>query len=179
MTTKGYIEFLNASPKRAKITDAQAEKDKWEKMDDELMAKFDKELAERKAQRELEEAKATMQEIKDMARDWAIRQYTLKSLNDEVGNLTERQFIQSIWQDALEEGRKMYDTVHSEDYEERMMQRQSTKQAYFYRGMDKAEKKKREILLEKVMSQYLESYVGGEELEESGGSTEESMAVDK
>ena len=143
------------------------------------MAKFDKELAERKAQRELEEAKATMQEIKDMARDWAIRQYTLKSLNDEVGNLTERQFIQSIWQDALEEGRKMYDTVHSEDYEERMMQRQSTKQAYFYRGMDKAEKKKREILLEKVMSQYLESYVGGEELEESGGSTEESMAVDK
>eukprot|EP00956_Cyclotella_meneghiniana_P003000 scaffold3667_cov63-Cyclotella_meneghiniana.AAC.4 len=179
MTTKGYIEFLNAPPKRSMITDAQKEKEEWEKKDDELMAKFDEELAQRKAQRELEEAKATMQEIKDMARDWAIRQYALKSLNNEVGNLTERQFIQSIWQDALEEGRKMYDVVHSEEYEERMMQTQSTKQSYFYKGMDKAEKKKREILLEKVMSQYLESYVGDEELEESSGSSEESMAVDK
>ena len=147
-------------------------------MDDEIMAKFDEEIAESKVRREKEEAAKMAGEIKDMARDWAIRQYALKSLRNEVEGMSERDFVKLIWHDALEEGRKLYDVVHSEQYENQMKNRGKPRQEYFYKGMDPMEKKKREIILEKAMQQYMEAYSGGEDLEAESSSSEESLTVD-
>jgi hypothetical protein len=144
-------------------------------VDEKIMQKLDADLEKLQAKRNLEEARKMMDEIKVMARDWAIRQYALKSFAGEVGNLTEREFIKSIWPQALDEGRKMHEFVNSEEYEKRKKTKGKEKQAkpYFYEGMDPVEKKKREILLEKVTKQYLEAYATGEEIE-----LEESLAAD-
>ena len=141
------------------------------------MAQLEKETAEIEAKREEEEAKKTLQEIKGMARDWAIRQYTLKSLVGEVGDMTEREFIKSIWHDAMEEGRKLHEFVNSEEYAEKMKKpTPGALNTYFYKGMDPREKRRREIILEKVTQEYMDAYVGedGLDAEES----EESLAVD-
>lgn len=176
-TTKGYIEFLNAPPKPKKKTAEDEQQDKWDEVDAKIMAKLDEEISIATAKREEEEAKKTLQEIKVMARDWAIRQYTLKSIVGEVGDMTEREFVQSIWHDAMEEGRKLHELVNSEQNAEKVKKpRAGDLETYFYKGMDPREKRRREIILEKVTQEYMDAYVGedGLDTEES----EETLAVD-
>lgn len=79
-------------------------------------------IKERQAEREYkgtveeeeeEEADVRTQEIENIAREWAKREYFRKTMDGAV-DMTEDEFIQSVWDQALFEGELKYRQVHGE-----------------------------------------------------------------
>ncbi|KAL3805293.1 hypothetical protein HJC23_009000 [Cyclotella cryptica] len=161
----GYIEYMNAPPKP--LARYEKKKDKWDEIDEKIMAQLDAELAVSEAKRKAEEEQQYKEEVEGMARDWAIREYALRSLRDEVDGMTEREFIQSVWEEALEEGEKLYATINSESYKRKLEKKDISEDnhEFFYEGMDPKERRKRELIMEKVKRQYLEMFGEDDELE--------------
>lgn len=138
------------------------------------MARFEKSLAESEAKRALEEEAKMENEIKLMAREWCVRQYTLKALGDYDPD-EELDYIYENWEDALEEGRKLYQMVNSEKYEENMKNRLARKQLFIHDDLDPQEIKKRELILEKVAQKYIDAYAG-DDLGVEEGASDKSLA---
>lgn len=104
-------------------------------------------------------------EIRLMARDWAARQYKLKALTD-FSAPEELIYIENNWEAAMEEGKKLYQMVNSEKYEDIMKKRQDRREMYIHDGLDAQEIKRRERILERVAKQYIDAYAGDDLLVE-------------
>jgi hypothetical protein len=174
-----YMKFQEAPPPKAQriLTPEEQERKEKKKKEDELdkkiLASLDRQIEEAEAKRKIEEDRKYAEDIHQMARDWAYRQYTLKSLNNEVDDMTELEFIKSVWQQALDEGKKLYAMVNSAEYQKEMEKRRD---AYFdettnflYEGMDPGARRYREKIIQKIKNQYLDAFVGEEREEEGAG----------
>lgn len=177
---QAYLAFLEAPPK--KWNAPVEEKSKWDRIDDDIMAKLTKDSEETEARREMEAEEKKMIEIRTMANDWATQQYELKLVDGSIVEdmNSKANFFKEVWPQAMEQGEKLYAYVNSSVYKEKMKERTKPREQrsdYFWEGMDPKEKKRREKILEKVTEQYLEAYAAGEDVDvfqlSEGGSSKE------
>jgi phosphopantetheinyl transferase (holo-ACP synthase) len=133
------------------------------------MAMLEEESAKRKA---IENAKAEEKrkiDIEGIAKEWATKEYTLRMLNGDIDDsLSEKDFLISVWDQALAEGTKAYDFINSEEYELEKERKQKAmvdvEDRLFWDGMPPLMRKKREKMVEKVKKQYMD-LLSEEELE--------------
>lgn len=107
--------------------------------------------------------------IEGIAKEWAIKEYTLRMLNGVIDDsLSEKDFLVSVWEEALSEGRKTYELINSKEYSREQENRQKSmagiEDKLFWEGMPPLIRKKREKMVEKVKKQYMD-LLSEEELE--------------
>lgn len=107
--------------------------------------------------------------IEGIAKEWAIKEYTLRMLNGVIDDsLSEKDFLVSVWEEALAEGTKTYELINSKEYNREMEIRQKSmagiEDKLFWEGMPPLIRKKREKMVEKVKKQYMD-LLSEEELE--------------
>lgn len=107
--------------------------------------------------------------IEGIAKEWAIKEYTLRMLNGVIDDsLSEKDFLVSVWEEALIEGRKTYELINSKEYSREQENRQKSmagiEDKLFWEGMPPLIRKKREKMVEKVKKQYMD-LLSEEELE--------------
>jgi hypothetical protein len=107
--------------------------------------------------------------IEGIAKEWAIKEYTLRMLNGVIDDsLSEKDFLVSVWDEALTEGAKTYELINSQEYSREQENRQKSmagiEDKLFWEGMPPLIRKKREKMVEKVKKQYMD-LLSEEELE--------------
>ncbi len=107
--------------------------------------------------------------IEGIAKEWAIKEYTLRMLNGVIDeSLSEKDFLVSVWDEALTEGAKTYELINSKEYSREQENRQKSmagiEDKLFWEGMPPLIRKKREKMVEKVKKQYMD-LLSEEELE--------------
>lgn len=107
--------------------------------------------------------------IEGIAKEWAIKEYTLRMLNGVIDDsLSEKDFLVSVWDEALTEGAKTYELINSQEYSREQENRQKSMKGIedklFWEGMPPLIRKKREKMVEKVKKQYMD-LLSEEELE--------------
>ena len=107
--------------------------------------------------------------IEGIAKEWAIKEYTLRMLNGVIDDsLSEKDFLVSVWDEALAEGAKTYELINSKEYSREKENRQKSmagiEDKLFWDGMPPLIRKKREKMVEKVKKQYMD-LLSEEELE--------------
>jgi phosphopantetheinyl transferase (holo-ACP synthase) len=154
-------------PKREDtFTLAKASRDE---QDEKIMAILDAEIAKTEAEKKAEEEAIKKGEIEVIAQQWAIKEYSLRSIGGDVDpSVTEIDFIKSVWDQALVEAENTYDYINSAEYKKQ--QEKAAKDAIgsenklFWNGMDPLLRKKREKMVEMVKKQYMD-LLSEEELE--------------
>jgi hypothetical protein len=133
------------------------------------MAILDAEIAKDEAKKKAEAEAIKQGEIAVIAKQWAIKEYSLRSIGGDVDpSVTEIDFIKSVWDEALVEAEKTYDRINSEDYKRQLEKSANDAKGFenklFWNGMDPLLRKKREKMVEKVKKQYMD-LLSEEELE--------------
>jgi phosphopantetheinyl transferase (holo-ACP synthase) len=78
------------------------------------MAILDAEIAKDEAKKKAEAEAIKQGEIAVIAKQWAIKEYSLRSIGGDVDpSVTEIDFIKSVWDEALVEAEKTYDRINS------------------------------------------------------------------
>lgn len=140
-----------------------------DEQDEKIMAMLEEQSAARRAKEDAEKAEKRKVDIEGIAKEWATKEYTLRMLNGDIADtLSEKDFLISVWDEALVEGTKAYDFINSEDY---VLEKARKKQAMvdvedrlFWDGMPPLLRKKREKMVERVKKQYMD-LLSEEELE--------------
>lgn len=164
---QGFQEFIANPPKREEsFTLARAKRDEE---DERIMAILDAEIAEDEAKKKAEEEAIKQGEIEVIAQQWAIKEYSLRSIGGDVDpSITEIDFIKSVWDQALVEAENTYDYINSSEYKKKLektaKESQGNENRLFWNGMDPLLRKKREKMVEKVKKQYMD-LLSEEELE--------------
>lgn len=154
-------------PKREdSFTVARAKRDEE---DERIMALLDAEIAKDEAKKKAEEEAIKQGEIEVIAQQWAIKEYSLRSIGGDVDpSVTEMDFIKSVWDQALVEAENTYDYINSSEYKKKLEKTAKNSLGYenklFWNGMDPLLRKKREKMVEKVKQQYMD-LLSEEELE--------------
>eukprot|EP00985_Skeletonema_marinoi_P004455 scaffold1946_cov116-Skeletonema_marinoi.AAC.8 len=164
---EGFQEFTANPPKREDtFTLAKASRDE---QDEKIMAILEAEIAKTEAEKKAEEEAIKKGEIEVIAQQWAIKEYSLRSIGGDVDpSVTEIDFIKSVWDQALVEAENTYDYINSAEYKKQ--QEKTAKDAIgsenklFWNGMDPLLRKKREAMVDKVKKQYMD-LLSEEELE--------------
>ena len=133
------------------------------------MAILEAESAKSEAKRKEEEEKTRKIEIEGIAKEWAIKEYTLRMLGGDIDDsVSENDFIISVWDEALTEAANTYDRINSEEYKKEQERLAKAKKGVdnklFWDGMPPLLRKKREKMVEKVKKQYMD-LLSEEELE--------------
>jgi hypothetical protein len=166
MINSGVHDYAKAI-EEWKESDGAATSDNW--WEDERFQEIIKEReAERKSVYSTNDDSSAVAEIKDaktveietIAKEWAKREYFRKSMEGGVGELTEEEFIESVWDRAMFEGDLKYRQLHGEVTDEK-----SELQGFKER---QAMKKKAMLARAKAeLAQVLEEEdLGGKDLEE-------------
>lgn len=150
---KAIQDFKEGNP------DAQGTSDNW--WEDEEFLKNVKSRSSLKEKKSEEESKdARTQEIEDIAKEWAKREYFRQTMEGTVKDMTEEEFTKSVWDRALFEGDLKYRQVHGE----------ATDQEAEFDDFKKRQEKKKEAMLKRAkaeLSEILEEEnLGGADLEE-------------
>jgi len=115
MLTKGVEGYKKACEEYRTRVPAKTPHDEW-------LAQKQKELdesaAERKARVKAEYEEKKTQEIEDIAREWAKREYFRKSMSGDMP-YSEEEYIKSVWERALFEGDLKYRMLRGMDTDER------------------------------------------------------------
>ena len=165
--SQGFKEFMANPPKREdSFTVARAKRDEE---DAKIMAILDAEVAKDEARKKAEEEAIKKQEIEVIAQQWAIKEYSLRSIGGDVDpSVTEIDFIKSVWDQALVEAENTYDYINSAEYKKKQKKEakdsQGSENKLFWNGMDPLLRMKREKMVEKVKKQYMD-LLSEEELE--------------
>jgi hypothetical protein len=171
---QAYKEYLANPPDKENVFGssgygASGIKSARDEQDEKIMALLEEESAKRRA---VEEAKAAEQrkiDVEGIAKQWATKEYTLRMLNGDIDDsLSEKDFLISVWDQALSEGTKAYDFINSEEYELEKKRKQEAlvdvEDRLFWDGMPPLMRKKREKMVERVKKQYMD-LLSEEELE--------------
>ncbi|KAL7440878.1 hypothetical protein ACHAXM_007505 [Skeletonema potamos] len=164
---EGFQEFMANPPKRE--DSYIASKAARDEEDAKIMAILDAEIAKDEAKKKAEEEAIKRQEIEVIAQQWAIKEYSLRSIGGDIApSVTEMDFIKSVWNEALVEAEKTYDYINSDEYKKKLERSakdsQGSENKLFWNGMDPLLRKKREKMVEKVKKQYMD-LLSEEELE--------------
>lgn len=164
---EAYKEYLANPPnKENAFTKAKSARDE---QDEKIMAKLDAEIAKSEARKKAEAEEQKGIEIEGIAKEWAIKEYSLRMLGGDLDDsVSEKDFMVSVWDEALVEAAKTYDRIHSEEYikqqEKLEKEKVGIENKLFWDGMSPTLRKKREKLVEKVKQQYMD-LLSEEELE--------------
>jgi len=164
---EGFKEFMANPPKREdSFTVSRAKRDEE---DAKIMAMLDAEIAKDEAKKKAEEEAIKKEEIEVIAQQWAIKEYSLRSIGGDVDpSVTEIDFIKSVWDQALVEAENTYDYINSAEYKKKQQKKEKdskgSENKLFWNGMDPLLRKKREKMVEKVKKQYMD-LLSEEELE--------------
>lgn len=101
MITKGVEEYLKACEEHKTKKPERTEYEDWMLEEEKKLEAESVESVERK-EKEREEKKE--KETNDIAKEWAKREFFRKSMAGEIADITEEEFIESIWDRALFEG---------------------------------------------------------------------------
>jgi len=140
---------------KAKATAVEDEADK------KIMAMLDIQIAENKAKRDAEAAAQKKIEVEGIAKEWTIKEYSLRMLGGDLDDsVTEKDFMVSVWDQALAEGEKTYERINSDDYIKDQKDIEKAKaqsvDKLFWEGMPPLLRKKREKMVENVKKQYMD-----------------------
>lgn len=144
-------------------------KAKRDEEDAKIMAILDAEIANDEAKKKAEEEAIKKGEIEVIAQQWAIKEYSLRSIGGDIDpSVTEIDFIKSVWDQALVEAENTYDYINSAEYKKKQQKQakdsQGSENKLFWNGMDPLLRKKREKMVEMVKKQYMD-LLSEEELE--------------
>lgn len=142
---------------------------KRDEEDAKIMAMLDAEIAKDEAKKKAEKEAIKKEEIEVIAQQWAIKEYSLRSIGGDVDpSVTEIDFIKSVWDQALVEAENTYDYINSAEYKKKQQKKEKdskgSENKLFWNGMDPLLRKKREKMVEKVKKQYMD-LLSEEELE--------------
>eukprot|EP00562_Extubocellulus_spinifer_P010038 CAMPEP_0178503270 /NCGR_PEP_ID=MMETSP0696-20121128/17952_1 /TAXON_ID=265572 /ORGANISM="Extubocellulus spinifer, Strain CCMP396" /LENGTH=476 /DNA_ID=CAMNT_0020132391 /DNA_START=93 /DNA_END=1523 /DNA_ORIENTATION=- len=101
MITKGPSAYIEACEQWTTKAPKRTQFDEWMKGEEE---KLKVESAEAVQRKEKEREEARTQETEDIAREWAKRDFFRKGMSGEISDMTEEEYIESIWDRALFEG---------------------------------------------------------------------------
>lgn len=165
---QAYKAYLADPPnKENAFTKSKSERDE---QDEKIMAVLDEEIAKSDARKEAEAAEEKRIEVEGIAKEWAIKEYSLRMLvGDLDDSVAEKDFMISVWDEALAEASTTYDRIHSAAYIKQQERNEKEKvgieNKLFWDGMSPALRKKREKMVEKVKQQYMD-LLSEEELEQ-------------
>lgn len=140
-----------------------------DEQDEKIMAILEEESAKRRAAEDAKAAEKREVDVEGIAKEWATKEYTLRMLNGDIDDsLSEKDFLVSVWDQALAEGAKAYDYINSGEYELEKERKQKAmvdvEDRLFWDGMPPLMRKKREKMVERVKKQYMD-LLSEEELE--------------
>ena len=165
--TQSYKEYIENPPNR-KNAFTPASKSARDEADEKIMAQLEKESAERQAKQDVIDAEKKKTDIEGIAKEWVTREYTLRMLNGDIDDtVSEKDFMLSVWDEALIEGAKAYEYIRSDEYirqRERQSKTASVEDKLFWDGMPDDMRLMREKMIEKVKKQYMD-LLSEEELE--------------
>lgn len=151
---KQYI--ANPPVKESPFAQIVSERDAKDK---EIMAMLE---AESKKNEELalaREESSKQREIEQIAQEWAIKEYSLKMIGGDLDKSTsEKEYVKSVWDTAMVEAKKTYERVTSAEYAKELARKEvayKRTDELFWEGMDETEKKKRQVMLERIKKQYM------------------------
>lgn len=101
MISKGVEDYLKACEEHKTKKPERTEYEDWMLEEEKKLKAESAETIERK-EKEREEQK--QKEINDIAKEWAKREFFRKSMAGEIADITEEEFIESVWDRALFEG---------------------------------------------------------------------------
>ena len=164
---QGFQEFVANPPK--KEDSFTAKKAVRDEEDAKIMALLDAEIAKDEAKKKAEEEATKKEEIQVIAQQWAIKEYSLRSIGGDLDpSVTEIDFIKSVWDEALVQAENTHEYINSAAYKKQQEKAARDSQGYenklFWNGMDPLLRKKREKMVEKVKKQYMD-LLSEEELE--------------
>jgi len=159
-----YKEYLENPPNKENAFSASASnvsKTKRDEEDERIMAMLDEEMAKTEAIKKDLADKAKAVEVEGIAKEWAIKEYSLRMLGGDLDDsVTENEFLISIQGEALVEADKTFERIHSVEYikeQERVEKaKMDTGNKLFWDGMPTLLRKKREKMVEKVKKQYMD-----------------------
>ena len=137
--------------------------------DKKIMAQLEEQSVKRHAKDDAKKARQRVINIKGIAEEWATKEYTLRVLNGDIDDsMSEKDFLISVWEQALVEGTKAYDFINSKEHElEKERKRKAlvdVEDRLFWDGMPPLMRRKRESMVERVKKQYMD-LLSEEELE--------------
>mmetsp|Transcript_25805 Transcript_25805/g.46754 ORF Transcript_25805/g.46754 Transcript_25805/m.46754 type:complete len:622 (+) Transcript_25805:151-2016(+) len=155
----GYNEYI-ANPPNKENAFAARNKSRDEE-DEKILAILDAEIAVSDARKKDEAAKQKQIEIEGIAKEWAIKEYSLRMIGGDLDDsISEEDFMESSRDEALAEGERTYERINSEDYikeQERVEKAKlNVENKLFWDGMPPVLRKKREKMVEKVKRQYMD-----------------------
>lgn len=164
---QAYKEYLENPPN--KKTAFVKEKTADDLEDERIMAMLEEESAKNKAKTEKEAAAQRKVDIEGIAKEWATKEYTLRMLNGDIDESTpEKDFMISVWEEAMTEAAKAYELVNSDEYKQEAEKKSKSlmdvEDKLFWDGMPDILRKKREKMVENVKKQYMD-LLSEEELE--------------
>jgi len=165
---ESYKEYLANPPNKENAFASASSKSKRDEIDEKIMAQLEKESAERKAIQDVKDAEQRSIDIEGIAKEWVTREYTLRMLNGDIDDsVSEKDFMVSVWDEALVEGEKAYEYIKSDEYakeKEAKAKAESVENKLFWDGMPDDMRLMREKMIEKVKKQYMD-LLSEEELE--------------
>lgn len=158
--------YSSSSSSSSSIARAKTARDE---QDEKIMAQLEEQSATRRAKEDAEKAKQRVIDIEGIAKEWATKEYTLRMLNGDIDDaISEKDFLISVWEQALVEGTKAHDYINSEEYglekERKQKALVDVEDRLFWDGMPPLMRKKRESMVERVKKQYMD-LLSEEELE--------------
>merc|ERR1711957_306517 len=146
-------------------------KTKQAEEDDRIMGILDASIAKDKAKADAKLHLNKETEVAGIAQEWAIKESALRTLRGELDkSVTEQEFTASSKEEALTEAEKTYARIKSPEYIK--AQEEAEKSGFadngnqlFFPGMSDLDRKKREIIVEKVKKQY-QDMLSEEEMEQ-------------
>ena len=133
------------------------------------MAMLEEESAKEQAIADEKAAAQKKIDIEGIAKEWATKEYTLRMLNGDIDDsMSEKDFLISVWDEAMTEGEKAWERVNSEEWREAQKRKRKAQmevdQKLFWPGMPEDMRRKREKMVERVKKQYMD-LLSEEELE--------------
>lgn len=127
--------------------------------DKEIMAMLEAESKKNEEVALAREEASKQRDIEQIAQEWAIKEYSLKMIGGDLDRSTsEKEYVKSVWDTAMVEAKKTYERVTSAEYAKEMARKEvayKRTDELFWEGMDETEKKKRQVMLERIKKQYM------------------------
>ena len=167
---QAWKEYIENPPAVAGSTDSYiAKKTAQDEEDERIMAILDANIAEEKAIKEKKLAAQKKVEVEGIAKEWAIKEYSLRSIAGDIDeSVSEKDFMISHWDEALAEGDKTWEYINSASYKAEMKKKERSdainENKLFWEDMPPRLRKEREAIVERVKKQYMD-LLSEEELE--------------
>jgi len=164
---QSFKEYI-ANPPNKKNAFTPATKTAQDEADEKILAQIEADIAERKAIQEVQDAEQKKIDIEGIAKEWVTREYTLRMLAGDIeDSVSEKDFMISVWDEALKEGAKAYEYIRSDEFAKQKKEKKAVanvEDKLFWDGMPDDMRKMREKMIEKVKKQYMD-LLSEEELE--------------